>query len=294
MELLYRHTQFGWVILGTLAGAALVAGPRLPTADGGLGRSLFFGILALVALLFGTLTVEVDGEAIRLRFGIGLIRKRIPLAAVRSWREVRNSWFFGWGIRVIPGGMLWNVSGLGAVELELDSGRLFRIGTDEPAALAEVIGRVVGQPPSERRHAPAAATPRLGAGALVLVVVGLALVGGCFYLQLQPPTVTVSPHQISVHALFYGQDYPMVDVTHVSLEAALPCIRTRTNGFAGGGILRGNFVVEGLGKGKLFVEQGCSPYVLIRMQSGFVIVNFRESAKTIALFDEIRRHWNPR
>ena len=45
----------------------------------------------------------------------------------------------GWGIRLIPNGWLWNVSGLGAVELSLVNGQRFRIGTDEPEQLATAI-----------------------------------------------------------------------------------------------------------------------------------------------------------
>ena len=72
-------------------------------------------LLGLVLVLFLALTVEVDLESIRVWFGPGLIRKRIPLAEVRSWRAVRNPWYCGWGIRAGPRGMLWNVSGFGAV-----------------------------------------------------------------------------------------------------------------------------------------------------------------------------------
>ena len=50
--------------------------------------------------------------------------------------EVTTHWIYGWGIRWIPGGWLWNVSGLDGVELALVSGRRFRIGTDEPEQLA--------------------------------------------------------------------------------------------------------------------------------------------------------------
>ena len=69
-------------------------------------------VTALTVLVFSALTVEVDAEAIRLRFGIGLVRKRIPLAEVKAWRDVRNPWYTGWGIRLGSGYVLWNVSGL--------------------------------------------------------------------------------------------------------------------------------------------------------------------------------------
>jgi hypothetical protein len=52
---------------------------------------------------------------------------------------VRNKWWYGWGIRLTPHGWLFNVGGLDAVELELASGRKFRIGTDEPQGLLNAI-----------------------------------------------------------------------------------------------------------------------------------------------------------
>jgi hypothetical protein len=43
--------------------------------------------------------------------------------------------------------MLYNVSGTNAVEIKLRSGRRFRIGTDEPEALARALRMVIGGPP---------------------------------------------------------------------------------------------------------------------------------------------------
>ena len=64
---------------------------------------------------------------------------------MKGWRAVRNPWYTGWGIRLGPGYVLWNVSGRGAVELDLASGRRFRVGTDEPAALVSAIERGKGE-----------------------------------------------------------------------------------------------------------------------------------------------------
>jgi len=52
---------------------------------------------------------------------------------------VRNKWWWGWGIRRIHDGWLYNVSGLNAVELVMGNGKKFRIGTDQPRRLADSI-----------------------------------------------------------------------------------------------------------------------------------------------------------
>lgn len=99
---------------------------------------LIFFIAAL--FLFYALTVEIQNNIITCSFGIGLIRKSIPLSEVQAVRAVQNPWYAGWGIRWIPGQYwLWNVSGFRAVELTMKDGKRFRIGTDEPEALVHAI-----------------------------------------------------------------------------------------------------------------------------------------------------------
>ena len=71
-----------------------------------------------VILLFGSLTVELDGERLRLSFGVGLIRRSFPLSMIRRVETVRNRWYYGWGIRWTPHGWLFNVSGFDAVQME--------------------------------------------------------------------------------------------------------------------------------------------------------------------------------
>jgi hypothetical protein len=52
----------------------------------------------------------------------------------------------GWGIRITTRGMLYNVSGRDAVEIRLDDGRRFRLGTDDPNGLvAALSGRLQGR-----------------------------------------------------------------------------------------------------------------------------------------------------
>ena len=150
----YRHTQIGWAIIVPLAAIAvlvlLVGGPSPAAA--------LLVVGALACALFGSLTVTVDDRALAFRFGVGIVRRRIPLESIQSWQEVRNPWWYGWGIRFYPHGMLFNVSGLSAIELLLADGRRLRVGTDQPDAVAQALARRRGAPPAfdvALLHAPA-------------------------------------------------------------------------------------------------------------------------------------------
>jgi hypothetical protein len=141
---IYRHTQVGWVTLFALSAGALffaamtaVAGRQL--SPWGTPFPYLSVAFAALAVLFSTLTVTVDEQEIEVWFGPGLIRKRLPLSRVEGCRQVRNQWWYGWGIRLIPDGWLWNVSGLEAVELTLKDEGVFRIGTDESQRLSAAI-----------------------------------------------------------------------------------------------------------------------------------------------------------
>jgi len=142
----YRHTQAGLLILVLLVLAA-VAITVLSAALGmhPVGIAVLC-VLALCAALFPSLTVEIGEGVVAVRFGPGLIRKRFALADIRAVSVVRNPWYYGWGIRWTPHGWLYNVSGLGAVEIVLASGKKARIGSDEPEKLAEAIRQSIPTP----------------------------------------------------------------------------------------------------------------------------------------------------
>ena len=135
----YRHTQFGTVIVVTTA--AIIPLAALPAWLAGIATAawLILGSMVVVLSLFASLTVEIDAEHLRIRFGIGLIRKRFPLDQIDTCRPVSNPWIYGWGIRLTPHGWLYNVSGQEAVELKMKSGKTCRIGTDEPKVLTAAL-----------------------------------------------------------------------------------------------------------------------------------------------------------
>jgi hypothetical protein len=283
----YAHRQIGWAIIapGALgfAGAALALRAGSTAVAGAVAAGL-----ALVLLLFGALTVRVDAAQVRISFGIGAIRKRFALAEVRSCRSVRNSWLAGWGIRVGRGVVLYNVSGLDAVELIFASGRRVRIGTDEPAALHDAIAQVVGAC-APLADLPAPAPGRGAAAALALVAVVPGALGLLFALEMREPRVTLAHGRLDVASTLYSDSVSLDDATAVALLAEPPPGGTRTNGFALAGTLRGHFRLDGFGDGMVFAEVDAPPYILVRTRQSYLLLGFGDPARTRALFERIQK-----
>jgi hypothetical protein len=144
----YRHTQRSFLgLVVVLVVVAVVGTLMVWRGVDPLGAILAAAVIFVVATLaaaFSVLVVEVDDAAVRAWFGSGWPKRVIPHAEIAAVRTVRNRWWHGWGVRWIRGGSMYNVSGFDAVELELRSGRLFRIGTDEPLTLARAIADAHG------------------------------------------------------------------------------------------------------------------------------------------------------
>jgi hypothetical protein len=134
----YHHTQIGtFILVVCLVVAAL--GAAIMWQRSQTATFLMVAILAAVAVVFHSLTVEIGNDELRWHFGPGLWTYRLPLNEIQSVTVVQNHWSNGFGIRMAPGFTLYNVSGLDAVELKLKSGEIRRIGTDDPQGLAAAL-----------------------------------------------------------------------------------------------------------------------------------------------------------
>jgi hypothetical protein len=99
-------------------------------------------LVAATGLVGARLTVVADAQAVTASFGWGWPRRCIDRSDIESAVQVRNSWWHGWGIRKVSRGWMYNNAGRDAIELSLRSGKVFRIGTDQPA---ELLAAVTGQ-----------------------------------------------------------------------------------------------------------------------------------------------------
>jgi hypothetical protein len=141
---MYSHKQVGYVILAAILPALALPAILLFTLGARSPLWLPLVVLVPIPLLFGSLTTEVSQDRLTFWFGIGLIRRSFLLSEIESWTTVTNPWYYGWGIHMMRGGWLYNVSGSQAVELRLVSGKMLRIGTDEPAELCRAIRMMRG------------------------------------------------------------------------------------------------------------------------------------------------------
>jgi len=139
MSIYYKHVQFG-----TLTVSLLVAAIVLLALLGFIieWHTVTIGVLLTLLVcgaLFYSLTVEISNDHLGIHFGVGIVKKRFEIKDIEKAYPVRNRWYYGWGIRLIPHGWLYNVSGLDAIEIVMSSGKRYRIGTDQPNELAQAV-----------------------------------------------------------------------------------------------------------------------------------------------------------
>ena len=141
----YQHTQIGYLTIGMLGAAALFIACLMAVAGFAWIAFAVLVILLISLVLFATLTVVIEKDALEIRFGPGVIRKKFLLKDIESCQVVKNPWYYGWGIRLTPRGWLFNVSGFYAVEIRMKNGKKYQIGTDVPHDLEKAIQQSIAK-----------------------------------------------------------------------------------------------------------------------------------------------------
>ncbi len=146
----YKHTQIGYLILGVtlitlvlFVSIYITALAEPPSVDSGpnLLVSTIMTFIVFILASFSTLTVSIDEKYIRIKFGYGIFSKCFSMSDISSVKQVKNCWYYGWGIRLWPRPYMWiyNVSGFDAIELTMKNGKVYRIGTDDAIKLYMAI-----------------------------------------------------------------------------------------------------------------------------------------------------------
>jgi len=102
------------------------------------------------------------------------------------------------------------------------------------------------------------------------------------------PKVTVDNEMIKIGGM-YAATVRTDDIVDIVLLDSIPKVLRKDNGFDFGNILRGYFDLEGIGKGRLYINNGKPPYVYLRLKKSFVIINCNSIEETQNLYDKIKK-----
>lgn len=148
----YKHTQIGYLmiivtlcVLVLFAQAHIVALSEPSSVDSGTNLLVTSVMMLVVFILlsFTSLTVSIDEEYLKIKFGYGIFRKKFLLKEIVSAKVVKNHWYYGWGIKLWlwPKTWIYSVSGFDAVEIIMKDSKIYRIGTDMPKELETEISK---------------------------------------------------------------------------------------------------------------------------------------------------------
>lgn len=145
----YKHTQIGYLTLFVSLALIVFYAQFYTIISADIGSNLVVIAVMFVTLLILassiTLMATVDENYLRIKFGYGIFRKKFSIKEIASVKTVKNHWYYGWGVKVWFWPYMWiyNVSGFDAVEITMNNGRIYRIGTDEPSELEMAIKRAI-------------------------------------------------------------------------------------------------------------------------------------------------------
>lgn len=85
----------------------------------------------------------------------------------------------------------------------------------------------------------------------------------------------------------YGASFNYDEVVSLELKEELPKITRRSNGASLGEINKGDFVLEGLGLSRLYLVSDEGPYIFIKINDFYVIINHIDQTLTKNLYSEL-------
>jgi hypothetical protein len=121
---------------------------------------------------------------------------------------------------------------------------------------------------------------------LGILVVILVIVGGMLIYGSIEQGVDVGTDRIEIGGLC-GTTIDMNGVSGIFIIKELPKIQSKNSGFDFANVLKGNFRLQGIGEGKLYVNTSAPPFIEMKYDGSFVIMNFKDSTTTYKIYNTI-------
>ena len=280
-----QYGKFSVIVLGAMLVLSLILLCIIGFDNLILGTVFCFLLTTIIfsILTFYKLTISIDSTSLSFKLGVGLVSKKYLIADIESCETVKNSPLYGIGIRLIPEGWLYNVSGLQAIELTFKNrNSKIRIGTDQPDEITGIINKMIENEKSESISIYRKRSNYF----LIITVIILALIMpiGIIISGKQEMKLKISDSEFRLEGI-YGLTIKYTDIRQLDTISSLPSIRRRTNGYAFGKTLKGNFTLSDGAKVKLFITEDNPPYIYIKTNDLNVFINFKNRGKTLYLFN---------
>ncbi len=237
-------------------------------------------------LIFYKLTIIIDDTHVTFTMGIGLVRKSYPLSEIESCKPARNNVLSGVGIHMTSSGWLYNVSGKYAIELSFKNhNRKVRIGTDKPDEISKVINKQINGSMAGSYY------DKGGGGGLILILslvaATLILPALLIILGSRDTEISFSDSAMKLSGM-YGLDVDYKDIRSVDTLVMLPEIKSRTNGYASGKLLKGHFRLYDQSKVLLFIKKGVPPYIRLKASKTTLYLNFDSPDSTRQVYSKLK------
>jgi hypothetical protein len=235
---------------------------------------------------FYKMTITIDDTHISFSMGIGLIKKSYPLSDIQSCTPVKNSFISGIGIHMTSGGWLYNVSGSYSIQLRFKSStNEVRLGTDKPDEIAQEVSSRLGL-----QHASSYFETSGKKGFNIFVIIIPIIIIGAISMVIyggRNTKYSLGTDSISISGM-YGMTVAFSDIVEADTILSLPPIRTRTNGYAAGNVLKGHFRLKDGSGVLLFIKNGNPPYLHIKTPSNTIYLNGSSAKETREIYKSVK------
>lgn len=101
------------------------------------------------------------------------------------------------------------------------------------------------------------------------------------------PSVTVDNQEIKISGL-YGMSIPLSEVNSIELKDSIPEIITKSNGLGFGAIYKGDFVLKGIGRARLFLRSSEGPFIIVQTKNYPAIINYSDREETVNIYNMLK------
>ena len=289
-----RYTQWGIVLMALLFPSLiyfLILLVRLETINILFYIYFLMCVVFLFALLcFHRLTISIDNTYVSFKLGIGLINKRYKIKNIKSCKPVSYSILRGFGIRIFPNGILYNVSGVKAIELQFyDRKKIVQIGTNQPEEITHQINSLIGGekitsylPTNQERKLQEFILAMI----LLLIIIFIGAIGA-----IRDNVVDINNEELIIKGI-HGFSIPLSEINQVDTISSISW-HGRT-GYYFPHTIKAQVTQSNGKRMMVFLKTKYKPFIFIQLHGNKepICLNFRDRQKTINLYNQLKKKNN--